>query len=488
MNQSQHQSQKQILKFSPLQIQLLNLLQLNSMAIEQRIKDEIEENPALEEGKEEAEPEEEIPDSQTEDEPEAKEEIDTVMEEFYAEEYVPDYKTQTSNSSEDDVLYALPAVQRNTFNDQLKEQLQSFSLNTRERKIAHYLVDSLSEDGYLRTPIGELVDDFCFAENMFVDESEMASVLHTLQKCEPAGVAAQSLKECLLLQLENKKDKDEVTHRAIYLLKNYFQEFTNKNYDKIIRDGNVTREELKEALNAIVHLNPKPGTFVSRDEAMINTIIPEFQVTESNGKFEVSLTNQRLPELKLNRKFVDMIDQLKDSTNPSNRKEQKGAIQFVKQKIHAARWFIDAIHQRQATMLKTMEAIVVFQNEFFSSGDFKKIKPMILKDIAERISMDISTVSRVTSMKYVQTSFGVFRIKDFFTSVLHKEDGAEVSNKLIQEIIMDLVEKEDKTKPMSDLEISKKLKESGFQTARRTVAKYREHIGIPIARMRKELV
>jgi RNA polymerase sigma-54 factor len=270
-------------------------------------------------------------------------------------------------------------------------------------------------------------------------------------------------------------------------LRNFFQEFTNKNYDKIVREGNVSREELKEALNVIVHLNPKPAPSGGRDEELINTIIPEFQVTENNGKFDISLTNQRLPELKLNRKFMDMISQLKESTNAVNKKDQKGAIQFVRQKIHSARWFIDAIQQRQATMLKTMEAIVIFQNEFFITGDFKKIKPMILKDIAERVGMDISTISRVTSTKYVQTSFGVFRIKDFFTSVLLKEDGAEVSNKVIQEFIIDMVEKENKSNPMSDLEISNKLKQKGFTTARRTVAKYREHIGIPIARMRKQL-
>ena len=409
------------------------------------------------------------------------------LEEFFGDDFAPDYKTMASNSSKDDEEYSMVVSQRVTYQDQIKEQLQSFQLSDREKKIAHYLVDSLDEDGYLRTPITQITDDFSFAENIFVEEPDMENILHYIQRCEPAGVGAQSLKDCLLIQLKTKNQQDEIVKNSIHLLTNYFQEFSNKNYEKIIRESGISHESLRHSLNLIIHLNPKPVAAPGREDVMKNIIIPEFQVFENEGTFEVFLTNQTLPELKLNRNFMKMVEQIKDEKKSTDKKTTKEALQFVKQKINSAKWFIDAIHQRQVTMLRTMETIVQFQKEFFSTGDFKKLKPMILKDVAEIVKMDISTISRVTSTKYVQTAFGTYRMKDFFTSVLVKEDGEEVSNKEIQEIISELIQQEDKESPLTDLEISNELKVQGYHTARRTVAKYREHIGIPIARMRKKL-
>ena len=488
MNQQQTQSQKQILKFSPLQIQLLNLLQLNSLAIEQRIKDEIEENPALEEGKEEKE-EERDEDAQAEDDvsTDSDNDNDFDLEEFLGEDYGPDYRTISSNNSKDDETYTMVMSQRITFQDQIKEQLQSFQLSDSERKIVNYLVDSLDEDGYLRTLVSEIVDDISFAESIFAEEEDVQRMIHTIQKCDPPGVGAQTLKECLLIQLRRRKNQDDMTRNAILLLTDYFQEFSNKNYEKIIRDSGMSHDELKNVLNLIVHLNPKPVAAPGREDVMKNIIIPEFQVVENDGTFDVLLTNQTLPELRMNRNFMEMVETIKEEKKVSGKKSTREALQFVKQKINSAKWFIDAIHQRQVTMLRTMETIVQLQKEFFSTGDFKNLKPMILKDVAECVDMDISTISRVTSTKYVQTAFGTFRIKDFFTSVLVKDDGEEVSNKEIQEIISELVQQEDKESPLTDLEISTKLRDQGYHTARRTVAKYREHIGIPIARLRKKL-
>ncbi len=487
MNLSQTQNQKQVLKYSPLQIQLLNLLQLNSLAIEQKIKDEIEENPALEEGKEE-EREEESPDSTTEAEESEEKETDFDIEEYFEEDDIPYYKTQSSNMTKDDDVFPLMVTQRTTFQDQLKEQLQSFKLSERVRKIACYLIDSLDEDGYLRTPVSDLTNDFSFAENMFAEEEEVLEALKFVQKCDPPGVGARTLRESLLIQLQRKTLQDKVVQLATKLLTDYFHEFSNKNYEKIMRESSLSNHELQEALHVIVHLNPKPNSSTGREDVMANTIIPEFLVAENNGKFEISLNNQQIPELRLSKKFVEMIDQIKDENKSHNKKTDRSVIQFARQKINSAKWFIDAIQQRQSSMLRTMEAIVHIQREFFLTGDIKNLKPMILKDVAKLINMDISSVSRVTSTKYVQTTFGVFRLKDFFTSVIVKEDGEEISNKEIQEIISEFVGQEDKRSPLTDLEISTKLKTLGYNTARRTVAKYREHIGIPIARMRKVLM
>jgi RNA polymerase sigma-54 factor len=487
MKFDQTQTQKQILKFSPQQIQLLNLLQLNSLAIEQRIKDEIEENPALEEGAEEEKYEEDNSELEM-DEITSDIDNDLYLEEFSSDNDVPYYKTLSSNSSKDEDEFQLTATQRTTFQDQLKEQIQSYTLDSPMKKLAHYVIDSLDEDGYLRTPVTDIANYYSFAEKTFIEEDEVINIIKLLQLCEPPGVAARNLKECLVLQLQRKKNQSEYTNKAITLLEDYFHEFSNKNYEKIIRETGIASHELQCILKLITHLNPKPIANPGREDVMAITIIPEFQVIENNGIFEVLLTNQQLPELRLSKNFMEMIEQIKEDSKSKNKIKNKAVVQFAKQKINSAKWFIDAIQQRQSSMLKTMKAIVHLQEEFFLTGDFKNLKPMILKDVAKLINMDISTVSRVTSSKYVQTSFGVYKLKEFFTSVLKKEDGEEISNKEIQEIITELVQIEDKKNPLTDLEISAQLKTKGYNTARRTVAKYREHIGIPIARMRKQLL
>lgn len=490
MKQHQIQTQKQLLKFSPQQIQMLNLLQLTTIGIEQKIKDELEENPLLEEGVED-----DFTEEQTEEDTELKEaetidgfEDDFSIEDFLGEEYLPDYKTTINNTSRDEETIPFTAIQRNTFQEQLKEQLLIFELDGRNRKLIEYLVDSLDDDGYLRTPISKLTDDLSFLENDFIEESELSRLLQFIQLCDPAGIGAQSLKECLLLQLKRfKSTSQQYIKEAIYIVQHFFNELSNKNYDKIVRESGLTSDKLKSVLKVITHLNPKPVSGSAVEETGSMTIIPEFQVTKLEDDFEVSLTNQNVPALRINKEYVELIDGPKKNNTVVPKRKDKQAKQFIRQKLNAAKWFIDAIKQREQTMMKTMKAIVELQQEFFISGDMKRLKPMILKDVAEKIGMDISTVSRVTSTKYVQTQYGIFLLKDFFSTALPCQDGQEVSNKELQMLIAEMVDVENKTKPFTDIQITERLKSRGFLLARRTVAKYREKLHIPIARLRTEL-
>ncbi len=487
MNQQQVQSQKQLLKFSPQQIQMLNLLQLNTIGIEQKIKDELEENPALEEGAEEDS-------NDAEESNEVEEEVvvddndDFTYEDYLDEEYIPDYKTSVNNSSRDDEMFTFVSVQRNTFQEQLKDQLQVFNLDARDKKLAEYLVDSLDDDGYLRVPLSKLSDDLSFIENSFIEEEELNNALGYVQQCDPAGIGARNLKECLVLQLKRRlkeKGEDKVDS-ATYIIQHFFNELSNKNYDKIVRESGLPLDEIKNALKIITHLNPKPVASNSTDEVENNTIIPEFQVVKVDDKFEVSLTNQSIPNLRLNKKYVDMIEVAVESKE-TKKKEDRQTVQFIRQKVNAAKWFIEAIKQREQTMLKTMTAIVELQKDFFMTGDMKKLHPMILKDVAEKIGMDISTASRVTSTKYVQTQYGTILLKTFFSTGLAKQDGEEVSNRELQKLIAEMIDAENKRKPYTDLEIAEQLKQRGYLLARRTVAKYREKLNFPIARLRTEL-
>ena len=487
MNQQQVQTQKQVLKFSPQQIQMLNLLQLNAIGIEERIKDEIEENPAIEEGKDE---EQEIVDQQEEapeESPEAEEEFS--YEDYLEEDYIPDYRTYANNSSADDEVFVPMVVQRNTFQDQIKDQLAVFNLDPGRLKLARYIVDSLDDDGYLRIPLSKLADDFSFMEKSFIEEEELARMLSLIQQCDPPGVGARKLKECLLIQLKRQaKARGETnTNSATYIVQHFFNELSNKNYDKIIRESGLGVDEIREAMKVITHLNPKPISGSAAVDMPTTTIIPEFIVNKLDDKFEIMLTNQNIPSLRLNKKYVEMME-VATTHKDEITKSERQALQFVRQKINAARWFIDAIKQREQTMLKTITAIVELQKEFFLTGDRKKLQPMILKDVAEKIEMDISTASRVTSTKYVQTPYGTMLLKDLFSTGLQKQDGEEVSNKKLQQLIAEMIETENKKKPYTDFQIATQLKSRGYILARRTVAKYREKLQIPMARLRTELM
>jgi RNA polymerase sigma-54 factor len=491
MNHSQIQSQKQLMKFSPQQIQMLNLLQLNTIGIEQKIKDELEENPALEEGAEEEEnQEQEESVTETNDEvSEVDNKDDFTYEDFLDEEYIPDYKTNANNNTAEDETFTIVAVQRNTFQEQLKDQMQIFSLEPRERKLVNYLIDSLDDDGYMRLPLAKLADDLSFIESNFIEEEELLRALQLIQQSDPAGVGARTLKECLLLQLKRKhKIPGSGIDSAIYIVQHFFNELSNKNYDKIIRESGLQTDELKKALKIITHLNPKPVSGNTSEMGGNNSIIPEFIVTKQDDKFEIGLTNQNIPNLRLNKKYVDMMEVTIKHKGEEKTKTDRHAMQFIKQKINAAKWFIEAIKQREQTMLKTMTAIVELQKDFFLTGDMKRLHPMILKDVAEKIGMDISTASRVTSTKYVQTQYGTILLKEFFSTGMAKQDGEEVSNRELQKIIAELIETENKRKPFTDFEIAEQLKQRGYLLARRTVAKYREKLNIPIARLRTEMV
>lgn len=469
---------------------MLNLLQLNTIGIEQKIKDELEENPALEEGKEDEANENEEQTEEREEETVVDDNDDFTYEDYLDEEYIPDYKTNANNTSAEDETFTIVAVQRNTFQEQLKDQLLAFNLESRDKKLVNYMVDSLDDDGYLRIPLSKLADDLSFVESTFIEEEELSRMLSYIQQCEPAGIGARTLKECLFIQLKRKSKEGEGELKkielAIYIVQHFFNELSNKNYDKIIRESGLTVDEIKEALKVITHLNPKPVSGSASEDLPSNSIIPEFVVVKLDDKFEISLTNQNIPNLRLNKKFVDMME-VTAKPKEEKQKSDRQALQFIRQKINAAKWFIDAIKQREQTMLKTMTAIVELQKDFFMTGDMKKLHPMILKDVAEKIGMDISTASRVTSTKYVQTQYGTILLKDFFSTGMARQDGEEVSNKELQELIAEMVTMENKLKPYTDFEIAEQLKQKGYLLARRTVAKYREKLNIPIARLRTEM-
>jgi RNA polymerase sigma-54 factor len=341
----------------------------------------------------------------------------------------------------------------------------------------------------LRIPLAKLADDLSFIESNFIEEEELVRALGYIQQCEPTGIGARTLKECLFLQLKRraKARGDDKIDSATYIVQHFFTELSNKNYDKIIRESGLDIEEIKRALKVITHLNPKPVSGSASEDVPANTIIPEFIVTKLDDKFEISLTNQNIPNLRLNKKYVDMME-VNGKTKEEKPKSDRQTIQFIRQKINAAKWFIEAIKQREQTMLKTMTAIVELQKDFFITGDIKKLHPMILKDVAEKIGMDISTASRVTSTKYVQTQYGTILLKDFFSTGMSRQDGEEVSNKELQKLIAEMISTENKRKPYTDFEIAEQLKLKGYLLARRTVAKYREKLNIPIARLRTEMV
>ncbi|HZY26460.1 MAG TPA: RNA polymerase factor sigma-54 [Bacteroidales bacterium] len=482
----QRLQQKLLQKLSPQQIQMIKLLEVPTLQIEQRIKKELEENPALEEGSEE----EDVP-SETEEEDQF-DEKDKDQEEFTLDDYIedddiPEYRLQAKNYSKDeDRRNEIPFSVGASFQEYLESQLSLRDLTEKQKILGEYILGNIDEDGYLRRELINIVDDLAFLQNVETTEAELEEVLKIIQDLEPAGVGARTLRECLLLQLE-KRDKSEPSLKLAYnILDSHFEEFTKRHYDKIILRLGITENELKAAIEEILHLNPKPGGVYSDPFSKTSQpIIPDFILELSEDGFDLHLNSKNLPELRLSSAYSEMLHSY--SKDKSQKKEMKDAVLFVKQKIDSAKWFIDAIKQRQNTLLLTMNAILEYQQEYFIDGDETKLKPMILKDVAEMTGLDISTVSRVANSKFVQTHFGIFPLKFFFSEGLQTDSGEEVSTREIKRILRDCIENEQKRKPLTDESLTDILQEKGYQIARRTVAKYREQLNIPVARLRKEI-
>lgn len=453
------------------------------MELEQRIKNEIEENPALEEGAEQELDEYDEPADDMDDVKE-NDDLDIDLSDYFDED-TPDYKTQVNNRSKDDEDRVIPLSGESSFRERLIDQLQLLDLTETEFIIADTLVGNLDEAGYLGRDLEAIVDDLAFSMNVITDLREVEGVLEIIQDLDPAGIGARSLRECLLLQIKRKEKGNITIYTAKVILRDFFEEFTKKHYDKILKKLEIEEEDLKDALDEITKLNPKPGG-ASKEAARNNQQInPDFIVNEFEGKLELTLNGKNAPDLKVNKMYETMLRNYSDGAKTS--KSDKEALLFVKQKLDSAKWFIDAIKQRQETLFMTMQAIMHYQKEYFLTGDEGNLKPMILKDVAEVVGLDVSTISRVSNSKYVQTNFGIFPLKYFFSESMSSDSGEEVSTRKIKKIITDSIDVEDKRKPLTDEQLMDLLKTQGFTIARRTVAKYREQLDIPVARLRKEL-
>ncbi len=498
-NQRLTQTQRQELKLSPQQIQLMKLLQLPLIELEQRIKEEMEINPALEDSHEHDDYEDNEPTVDESDNGENDDYNDDEVDfskddEFDINDYLPEedledysYKLQTNNYSSDDDDYEAPIVNEETFQDYLNQQLAYRDLTEKQLEIGEYIIGNLDDNGYLNRPIPNIVDDMLFTMNLLTTEEEVAEVLSIVQELDPPGIAARDLQECLLIQLQRLQE-DNPFHKdyslAMTIVKDYFEEFTKKHYDKISKKLEVSNRDLKAALDEILKLNPKPADASSSGTKNIHYITPDFFVYVRDGKVELSLDGRNAPELHVSKQYLKMLEEFSNSKDTRSKQE---AVQFVKQKIDSAKWFIDAINQRQNTLYVTMKAIVDIQEEYFLTGDETKLKPMILKDVADKVGLDISTISRVANSKYVQTPYGTFLLKYFFSEGITNDEGEEVSTREIKKILKDAVDSEDKSNPMTDEQLMLVLKEKGYPIARRTVAKYREQLGIPVGRMRKKI-
>jgi RNA polymerase sigma-54 factor len=477
-------SHKLLQKLSPQQIQLMKLLQVPTMELEARIKEEIEENPALEEGKEEKDEFDDDYDDDLGEVSEAQEDFDI---NDYLDDDLPQYKTSVSNSSADDDEKSVPISGGKSFHDILKSQLGLRKMTDKERSIAENIIGNIDEDGYLRRDIEAIVDDLAFTANVMATEEDVEDVLYLVQDFEPAGVAARDLRECLLLQLERRHHGNIAIYTAKKILEKSFDEFSKKHFDKIKSKFEISDEDLKEAIGEITRLNPKPGNSLkeSTNSKNIQQIIPDFILTEEEGELNLALNSRNAPQLKVSKSYETMLRNYADGAKSS--KSDKEALTFVKQKLDSAKWFIDAIFQRQQTLLFTMKAILEYQKEYFLSGDETNLRPMILKDIADIVEMDISTISRVANSKYIQTPYGIMSLKYFFSESLSTSSGEEVSTREVKKILEDAIDAEEKRKPLTDQKLTDLLKEKGYNIARRTVAKYREQLNIPVARLRKEL-
>jgi RNA polymerase sigma-54 factor len=484
---NQKLQQKLLQKLSPQQIQMIKLLEVPTLQIEQRIKKELEENPALEEG-----PDDDEEGVNGEDQEEQFEEKDKDQEEFTLDDYIeedeiPEYRLQVNNySKEDEKKSEIPFSVGSSFHEHLESQMNLRDLTETQKVLGEYILGNIDEDGYLRRELPNIVDDLAFLQNMHATEKELEEVLEIIQDLDPPGVGARTLRECLLIQLAIKDRTQPPVKLAYTILDLYFEEFSKRHYDKITAKLGITENKLKAAIEEILKLNPKPGSIFS-DSFTKNSqqIIPDFILELTEDGFDLHLNSRNLPELRLSSAYNEMLRSYVRDKN--QKKEMKDAIMFVKQKIDSARWFIDAIRQRQNTLLLTMNAILKYQEEYFIDGDETRLKPMILKDVAEMTGLDISTVSRVANSKYIQTHFGIMPLKFFFSEGLQTDSGEEVSTREIKRILQDCIENEEKRRPLTDERLTDILQKKGYQIARRTVAKYREQLNIPVARLRREI-
>ena len=480
----QHLQFKLSQKLSPQQIQLMKLIQLPTQAFEQRLKQELEENPALESGKEDSErAEDDFEDAFDSGDNEVIDTEDINIDEYLSDDEIPDYRTRSNNYGDEEEKQ-VPYAAGISFNQYLLNQLNTEYLDDEQWQIAEFLVGSVDESGYIRRPIPDLMDDLAFTQNVFTDEATIMEVLKMVHQLDPPGVGARSLDECLLLQLDRKQATPAV-ERARQILEKSFDHFTKKHYKKLMQRHNLSEAELKEAIQEIEKLNPKPGGAYSGNNKLVEHVVPDFTIRIVDGELELSLNSRNAPELHVSREYSNMLAGYKSSREKS--KSQKDAVLFIKQKLDAAKWFIDAIKQRQQTLYTTMNAIMKYQEAYFLTGDERNLKPMILKDIADEIGMDVSTVSRVANSKYVDTPYGTKLIKDFFSESVKNVEGEDVSTREIKKILETVIREEDKRKPLTDDKLAGILKEKGYPIARRTVAKYREQLGIPVARLRKQI-
>ncbi|MEZ4816590.1 MAG: RNA polymerase factor sigma-54 [Flavobacteriaceae bacterium] len=475
-------------KLSPQQIQLMKLIQLPTQAFEQRIMQELEENPALEGGKEEKDilENDNFDNDEYDDYDDGNDVIETEInvDDYLSDDEIPSYKLSANNYSADDEEKETPFASGTSFNQFLLQQLNTYRLDEEAFEIAQFLIGSVDESGYIRRDIEDIVDDLAFTQNIYTTKEKIEKVLEIVQELDPAGVGARNLQECLLLQLQRKEDEPSVK-LAIQIIELAFDQFSKKHYKKLISKFDISEEELREAIHEIEGLNPKPGGAYSGNTRVIEHIVPDFAIKIMDGELELTLNGRNAPELHVSRDYSDMLKGYKEAKEKS--KSQKDAVLFIKQKLDAAKWFIDAIKQRQQTLYVTMNAIMHYQEEYFLTGDERKLKPMILKDIADKIDMDVSTVSRVANSKYVDTPYGTKLIKDFFSESMKNDQGEDVSTKEIKKILEITIARENKKKPLTDDKLAKILKEKSAYCQGRTIAKYREQLDLPVARLRKEI-
>jgi len=475
-------------KLSPQQIQLMKLIQLPTQAFEQRLKQELEENPALDTGKEKDATEDTLDEFNNSDDEFNDNDIieadDINVDDYLSDDEIPEYRTQVNNYSADDDDKSIPYASGTSFTQHLVNQLNTFRLSEQEQDIANFLVGSVDESGYIRRFLSDITDDLAFTQNVFATEDDIENVLKIVHQLDPAGVGARNLQECLSIQLHRKVSSPSVD-LAILIIDKCFEQFTKKHYSKLMQKLNIDEHDLKAAIEEIERLNPKPGGSYAGSNKIIEHIVPDFAIKIIDGELELSLNGRNAPELHVSSTYNNMLKGYKNAKEKS--KSQKDAVLFIKQKLDAAKWFIEAVKQRQQTLFVTMSCIMEYQKAYFLSGDERQLRPMILKDIADEINMDVSTVSRVANSKYVDTPYGTKLIKEFFSESMTNDQGEEVSTREIKKILETVIENEDKKKPLTDDALSKILKEKGYPIARRTVAKYREQMDIPVARLRKKI-